>query len=47
MTISGAVTGWGGNSFIRKPVTFEELVEIVKIIHAYWFGIVSLPKEKI
>ena len=42
----GRSYGLGGNSFIRKPVTFEELVEIVKIIHAYWFGIVSLPKEK-
>ncbi len=42
----GNTYGLGSNSFIRKPVTFEELVEIVKIIYAYWFGIVSLPKER-
>ena len=36
----------GANSFIKKPVTFESLVEIVKTIGTYWFEIVELPKEK-
>ena len=33
----------GVNSFIVKPVTFEKLVEILKILCLYWFEIVSLP----
>jgi two-component system response regulator len=34
----------GVNSFICKPVKFEELVEITKEIGIYWFGTVALPK---
>ncbi|MBT3255342.1 MAG: response regulator [Deltaproteobacteria bacterium] len=33
----------GVNSFIVKPVTFEELVEVVKTLGKYWFQIVELP----
>lgn len=33
----------GVNSFIVKPVTFEKLVETLKILCLYWFEIVSLP----
>ena len=33
----------GVNSFISKPVTFQELVEVTKHIGNYWFGIVELP----
>ncbi|UII20039.1 response regulator [Fulvivirga ligni] len=36
----------GVNSFISKPVTFDELVEVTKRIGDYWFGIVELPKNK-
>ncbi len=35
----------GANSFITKPVTFDELVRIVKSITEYWIEIVQLPKE--
>jgi len=33
----------GANSYITKPMTFEELVRIVKHIKDYWFEVVSLP----
>lgn len=33
----------GANSFIRKPVKFETLIEIVQGIGKYWFEIVELP----
>ncbi|ELR69270.1 Response regulator CheB (receptor modification enzyme, protein-glutamate methylesterase) [Fulvivirga imtechensis AK7] len=34
----------GVNSFISKPVTFDELVDVTRRIGDYWFGIVELPK---
>jgi len=33
----------GVNSFITKPVTFDDLVEVTREIGRYWFGIVVLP----
>lgn len=33
----------GVNSFITKPVTFDELVKVTREISSYWFGIVELP----
>ena len=35
----------GVSSFITKPVTFEGLVEIMKVLGRYWFEIVELPPE--
>lgn len=35
----------GANSYITKPVTFESLVEVMKILGRYWFEIVELPAE--
>jgi CheY-like chemotaxis protein len=34
----------GVNSFICKPVRFEELVEVTKEIGTYWFSTVALSK---
>lgn len=34
----------GVNSFISKPVTFNELVDVTRRIGEYWFEIVKLPK---
>jgi len=33
----------GVNSFITKPVTFNELVEVVQELNTYWVKIVKLP----
>lgn len=33
----------GVNSFITKPVTFDNLVEVVKILGRYWIEIVAIP----
>ncbi len=35
----------GVSSFISKPVTFDDLLEVTKTIGRYWFGIVMLPNE--
>ncbi len=36
----------GANSFITKPVTFEALVEVLKVLRKYWLEIVQLPTHK-
>jgi len=33
----------GANSYITKPVTFERLVELMKVLGRYWFELVELP----
>lgn len=33
----------GANSFICKPVAFDSLVNVMKTLSRYWFGIVELP----
>lgn len=35
----------GVNSFITKPVSFDGLVEVMKVLNRYWFEIVELPKD--
>ena len=35
----------GSNSFITKPVTFENLVTVMSTLGAYWFQIVELPQN--
>lgn len=35
----------GVNSYITKPVSFEGLVEIMKVLDMYWFQIVKLPGD--
>ena len=36
----------GANSFISKPVSFDSLVEVMKILGRYWFEIVELPIKR-
>jgi CheY-like chemotaxis protein len=36
----------GVNSFITKPVKFDSLVEIMKVLGKYWFEIVELPSDR-
>jgi CheY-like chemotaxis protein len=31
------------NSYVRKPVSFDKLVEDVRHLGSYWFGLVTLP----
>jgi CheY-like chemotaxis protein len=33
----------GANTVIHKPVKFTQLVEIMKTVTAYWFGVAQLP----
>lgn len=33
----------GVSSYIRKPVTFDQLCETVRVFKQYWFEIVELP----
>lgn len=35
----------GVSSFIAKPVTFEQLVEVIQCIGRYWFEIVAMPQK--
>lgn len=37
--------GLGVSSFITKPVTFERLVEITRVLARYWIEIVELPPQ--
>jgi len=33
----------GANSFVVKPVTFDKLVEVIRVVTDYWLCIVTLP----
>ena len=35
----------GANSYIQKPVTFEKLVDVARLIGEYWMEIVKLPPQ--
>ncbi|WP_373531242.1 response regulator [Vampirovibrio sp.] len=36
----------GVNSFITKPITYEALLNTMKILGKYWFEVVQLPSER-
>jgi two-component system response regulator len=36
----------GANSYICKPVNFDDLVEVMKSFTNYWFSIVELPHAR-
>ena|SRR2546423_13565536 len=42
----GQIYELGANSFISKPVTFDSLVSVMKILGDYWFQTVELPVKK-
>ena len=42
----GRIYELGANSFISKPVSFDSLVGVMKVIGHYWFEIVELPGKK-
>ncbi len=35
----------GVNSCIRKPATFNKLVDVVATLDHYWLGIMKLPPD--
>jgi CheY-like chemotaxis protein len=42
----GGIYELGANSFISKPVKFNALVKVMRMIGEYWFRIVELPPPK-
>jgi CheY-like chemotaxis protein len=40
------IYGLGANSFISKPVRFEALVSVLRVLGQYWFNTVELPVPK-
>lgn len=41
-----SIYGLGANSFISKPVRFEALVSVLRVLGQYWFDTVELPVPK-
>ena len=36
----------GANSFVMKPVSFSELLQVILAIHHYWFGCNHFPQPE-
>jgi DNA-binding NarL/FixJ family response regulator len=36
----------GANSFVSKPVQFDTLVNVIRVLGQYWFKTVTLPALK-
>ncbi|MBI4249220.1 MAG: response regulator [Elusimicrobia bacterium] len=36
----------GANSLIRKPDSFEQFVDCIKLLRKYWFEVVELPYQR-
>jgi CheY-like chemotaxis protein len=37
----------GCNSFISKPITLAELVQVTQVLGQYWFGVAKLPQKRV
>ncbi len=37
----------GANSFLRKPDSFQMMVELVRVFSDYWFDVCELPSRKL
>ena len=37
----------GANSFVRKPASFDSLVDTMKTMTAYWFNVANLPSPHV
>jgi len=35
----------GANSYIQKPVAFEDFVDALEVLYKYWFELASLPRS--
>jgi DNA-binding NarL/FixJ family response regulator len=35
----------GVNSFVSKPVSFDELAAVMRTLACYWFDLVELPHD--
>jgi two-component system, response regulator len=42
----GSMYELGANSFISKPIQFDALVNVMRILGQYWFNTVELPAPK-
>ena len=42
----GRMYDLGANSFIAKPIQFEALVNVMRLLGQYWFNTVELPATK-
>jgi CheY-like chemotaxis protein len=42
----GRLYDLGANSFIAKPIHFEALVNVMRLLGQYWFSTVELPAAK-
>jgi CheY-like chemotaxis protein len=42
----GGMYDLGANSFITKPIQFEALVNVMRVLGQYWFDAVELPAPK-
>ena len=42
----GRIYDLGANSFISKPIQFDALVNVMRVLGQYWFKIVEMPPVK-
>jgi CheY-like chemotaxis protein len=42
----GGMYDLGANSFISKPIEFDALVNVMRLLSQYWFATVELPVSK-